>query len=76
VISGNHSGGNGGGLINYSFVTAYIKNSLIAGNSANGGGGGIYEGALASGITLSAVNILGNEPDNCEPPGSIPACTG
>jgi hypothetical protein len=27
-------------------------------------------------VTLSASNVTGNHPDNCEPPGTIPGCVG
>jgi hypothetical protein len=27
-------------------------------------------------VTLAKTSITGNTPDNCEPPGTVPGCTG
>jgi hypothetical protein len=27
-------------------------------------------------VTLTGTRVAGNTPDNCEPPGTIPGCTG
>ncbi len=74
VVTRNHAKIDGGGIYNQSHVTATRTSILF--NTAPGGGGGIYDAGRSGGVTLSAVNIFGNEPDNCEPPGSVPACTG
>ncbi len=55
TISGNATGGPGGGVENYG--TLDLTNVVISGNSADGGGGAIYnEGTL----TLTNVVITGN----------------
>ncbi len=74
VVARNHARIDGGGVYSESYVTA--SRTPILFNVASGGGGGIYNAGPAGEVTLSAVNVLGNEPDNCEPPGSIPACAG
>jgi len=37
-------------------------------------GGGIAN--LGGTVTLKGTRVAGNIPDNCEPPGTIPGCTG
>lgn len=74
IVTRNHAKTNGGGFYSESHVRAARTSILF--NVAHGGGGGIYDAGPAREVTLSSVDILGNEPDNCEPPGSIPACAG
>jgi hypothetical protein len=50
-----------------------LNHSQVTGNTASHGGGIFNNGGT---VTLSATSVTGNNPDNCEPPGSIPGCTG
>jgi len=79
TISGNHASMYGGGIYNVTYVDAL--NTQITRNSAGSGGGGIYDDASIDGQnfttpTLTNSPVLDNKPDNCEPLGSIPGCTG
>jgi predicted outer membrane repeat protein len=75
TISGNKSGGDGGGIYNTEGdVTA--TGSSVAHNTAVTGGGGIYEGPGPDTATLTSTSVLYNKPDNCSPPGSVTGCTG
>jgi hypothetical protein len=50
-----------------------LNHSQVTGNTAAHGGGIFNNGGT---VTLSATSVTGNNPDNCEPPGTIPGCTG
>jgi len=50
-----------------------LNHSQVTGNTATRGGGIFNSGGT---VTLSATSVTGNNPDNCEPPGTIPGCTG
>jgi predicted outer membrane repeat protein len=76
TVSGNDAGGHGGGIYSLggdSSLTA--SGTRIIRNRAQGGGGGIYDGPYVT-VTLTSSPVTGNQPDNCEPPGSITGCTG
>jgi Chlamydia polymorphic membrane protein (Chlamydia_PMP) repeat len=81
TLSGNHAAGHGGGIYNEGFspgqgyLSLVVSGTRIIHNSAPGGGGGIYDGPNIM-LTLTNSAVTGNEPDNCEPPGSITGCTG
>jgi hypothetical protein len=51
-----------------------LVSTVISGNWATTGGGGIYNtgGGI---VTLTTSPVVNNEPDNCEPAGSITGCT-
>jgi hypothetical protein len=74
--------GVGGGIANANFGfpptggsgVLTIKGSKITGNSASGTGGGIIN--QDGTVTLTGSQVVGNTPDNCEPPGTIAGCTG
>jgi predicted outer membrane repeat protein len=52
-----------------------VHSSLIAGNTAKAGGGGIYTAAGDSSVTLTGItDVTGNQPDNCEPAGTVTRC--
>jgi predicted outer membrane repeat protein len=77
IISGNRASALGGGIYNLGSVDA--AGSQIFGNSAvSGGGGGIYDddSQFAGTTTLTTSVVRKNEPDNCEPAGSINGCVG
>lgn len=73
TISQNRAQGSGGGLYNQQSLQA--TGTRIIGNLADGGGGIFDEGPYTT-VTLSASSPASNEPDNCEPVGSIPGCAG
>jgi CSLREA domain-containing protein len=60
TLTGNVSGGDGGGFANVAGAT--LANSTVGDNSANGDGGGIY-GAAASTTTLDNVTVAENAAD-------------
>jgi hypothetical protein len=77
-VNDNTAGGNGGGIANGlgSMVPAApitLNHSQVTGNTAAHGGGIFNFGGT---ITLKATSVTGNNPDNCEPPGSIAGCVG
>jgi predicted outer membrane repeat protein len=74
TVSGNRAEVRGGGIYNQSQVAA--NGTRVVRNAARGGGGGIYDDGPAAMVTLTSSAVAGNTPDNCEPPGSIPGCTG
>jgi hypothetical protein len=45
----------------------------VTGNTAAHGGGIFNNGGT---VTLAKTPVTGNTPDNCEPPGTVPGCTG
>jgi hypothetical protein len=67
----------GGGIYDVNGGAMTVTRSAVTDNTANGGtgsGGGIFQ---ASGtVTLSRSQVRNNKPDNCDPAGSIPGCTG
>jgi predicted outer membrane repeat protein len=77
TISRNRATAYGAGIYNASFFGA--ANSFITGNVAVSGGGGIYndvDNENFSTPTLTSTSVLNNKPDNCDPLGSVPGCTG
>jgi hypothetical protein len=50
-----------------------LNHSQVTGNTAAHGGGIFNSGGT---VTLAATSVTGNNPDNCEPPGTISGCTG
>jgi hypothetical protein len=77
-VNDNTAGGNGGGIANGLGSMApgapiTLNHSLVTGNTA-AHGGGIFN--TSGTVTLSASNVTGNHPDNCEPPGTIAGCVG
>jgi hypothetical protein len=74
TISGNHAGARGGGVYNQESLGA--SSTRITGNQAAGGGGGIYDNGTEATMALTDSTPADNEPDNCEPLGSITGCTG
>jgi hypothetical protein len=87
VVSGNSApGGLGGGIVNAIFFagqptpTLLINNSKVIDNSAASGGGLVnisFDPTVSAGtVTLHHTDVSGNNPDNCEPPGSILGCVG
>jgi hypothetical protein len=83
-VSGNSVTGLGGGILEDGVSPSdrlgqpggqlALQASQLTGNSA-GEGGGIFA-STGSPVTLSVSQILGNNPDNCAPPATIPGCTG
>jgi hypothetical protein len=76
------AGGDGGGIANGVPLPGpmpliggqlTLNHSQVTGNTASHGGGIFNNGGT---VSLSATSVTGNNPDNCEPPGSIPGCTG
>jgi len=77
-ISNNTAGGNGGGIANgispmLTGGALTLNHSQVTGNTAAHGGGIFNSGGM---VTLAATSVTGNNPDNCEPPGTISGCTG
>jgi predicted outer membrane repeat protein len=74
AISGNHAGARGGGV--YTKENLEASGTQITGNRALGGGGGIYSDGTEAMVTLTDSSPTRNQPDNCQPLGSITGCTG
>jgi hypothetical protein len=81
-VNDNTAGGVGGGIANGIPLpgppplfggTLTLNNSRVADNTA-GHGGGIFN--FHGTVTLSNSKVTKNNPDNCEPPGTIGGCTG
>ena len=53
--------------------TTIVKKGRVLDNTAAAGGGIANQGGT---VTLTGTRVAGNIPDNCEPPGTIPGCTG
>jgi predicted outer membrane repeat protein len=69
-ISMSTASGQGGGV--YNFGKGILNHSHVLLNSAENGGGGIFnEGGT---VTLNATTVTLNQPDNCEPLGTIAGC--
>jgi hypothetical protein len=67
----------GGGIENDTNGTVTLTRSTVERNTALGGpgsGGGIDEAGGT--VTLNRSTVRDNSPDNCDPAGSIPGCTG
>ena len=60
TLSGNSSGGNGGGIANRSGGTVQVTGSTLSGNSAGADGGAIYN--LAT-LSVGSSTFSGNSPD-------------
>jgi len=71
-VSGNSSGQFGGGVVNFGAL-AMTGSRVLDNTAAAGGGIANQEGGT---VTLTGTRVAGNLPDNCEPPGTIPGCTG
>ncbi len=76
------AGGDGGGIANGIPLPGpmplpggalTLNHSQVTGNTAAHGGGIFNNGGT---VTLAKTPVTGNTPDNCEPPGTIPDCTG
>jgi len=77
-VNNNTAGGNGGGIANgispmLTGGALTLNHSQVTGNTAAHGGGIFNSGGT---VTLAATSVTGNNPDNCEPPGTISGCTG
>ena len=77
-VNDNIAGGNGGGIANglgsmIPGAPIILNHSQVTGNTAAHGGGIFNFGGT---ITLAKTSVTGNNPDNCEPPGSIAGCVG
>jgi hypothetical protein len=77
-VNDNTAGGNGGGIANglgsmLPGAPVTLNHSQVTRNTA-AHGGGIFN--FSDTVTLSASNVTGNHPDNCEPPGTIAGCVG
>src|ERR1022692_158409 len=72
ALSTNRAAFVAGGIYNSAGTTA-ISFSLINRNIAREGGGGIYNNTT---VTLASTLIFTNQPDNCEPLGSVTGCRG
>jgi hypothetical protein len=77
TVAANTASSQGGGIYNVNGGTISVTHSAVDRNTADGGpgsGGGIYN---ASGtVTLNQASVRDNNPDNCDPSGSVPGCTG
>jgi hypothetical protein len=77
MVVHNTASDQGGGIFNVNGGTMTVTRSAVAGNTADGGpgsGGGIYK---ASGtVTLNRSLVRENNPDNCDPSGTVPGCIG
>ena len=81
-VNGNRAGGDGGGIANGIPLPGpmplpggalTLNHSQVTGNTAAHGGGIFNNGGT---VTLAKTSVTGNTPDNCEPPGTVPGCTG
>ena len=74
-ITGNTAGLLGGGILNAGDLVTLNGSSSITGNIAGRGGGGIFSGGgVARTVGVTATNVTGNTPDNCD--GTVPGCVG
>ena len=82
TVKDNTAGGDGGGIANGIPLPGpmplpggalTLNRSRVTGNTAAHGGGIFNNGGT---VTLTASSVTRNTPDNCEPPGTIPGCTG
>jgi hypothetical protein len=81
-VNDNRAGGDGGGIANgvplggpMPLVGGPItlNHSQVTGNTAAHGGGIFNSGGT---VMLASTSVTGNNPDNCEPLGTIVGCTG
>ncbi len=71
----DNSAGGGAAIYNDYDAVLAVSYSLITGNAASYyGGGGIADNGGT--VTVSRDVISGNQPDNCDPVGTIPGCSG
>lgn len=75
-VTSNIAENQGGGLFNGTNGTATFTNSVIQYNTANSTGGGIYNNTCRCLITLKNTQVRVNQPNNCQPTGSVTGCTG
>ena len=66
-----NSAATGGGLASQGRLI--MRGSLVTRNTASAAGG---IAKLGGTVRLHATTVTRNAPDNCEPPGGIPGCTG
>lgn len=77
LVIGNRASGtitDGGGIFNDDGGVVALTNTALAANTASGttaAGGGIFNNGT---VTLGASLVVGNQPENCSPPGSVPGC--
>ena len=64
----------GGGIYNDDEFVRLTQTAVMF-NDASSGGGGIYNYGPGT-VQLFASNVSFNTPDNCEPNGSVPGCSG
>jgi hypothetical protein len=83
VVKNNSAGGFGGGIANGIPLPGpmpliggvlTLNHSKVTRNTAGIHGGGIFNNGGP--VTLVASSVTRNNPDNCNPPGAIPGCTG
>ena len=81
-VNNNRAGGDGGGIANGVPLggpvpliggPVTLNQSQVSGNTTAHGGGVFNFGGT---VTLRGTSITANNPDNCEPPGTIAGCTG
>lgn len=73
----NTASDQGGGIYTVNGGTMTVTRSAVEGNTANGGpgsGGGIFK--AGGSVTLFVSLVRDNNPDNCDPLGSVPGCIG
>ena len=70
TVSGN-SAATGGGLASQGRLV--MKGSLVTRNTASAAGG---IAKLGGTVVLQATTVIRNAPEDCEPVGTIPGCTG
>ncbi len=71
IVRHNFAGHFGGGIQNLGGTTQ-LKDSSVKQNTAGISGGGVE--AAAGSVTLRRSKVVRNEPDNCDPPGSVRHC--
>lgn len=88
TVTGNTvPGGVGGGIANFNLglpstptVALILNSSDVTANSADFGAGGILNLSFGAGAAVVKINpqsqVTQNNPDNCEPPGTIARCSG
>jgi predicted outer membrane repeat protein len=72
-ISYNQADAMGGGI--YSGPGGVVASGTVISRNTATAGGGIYDGGGGT-VVLTASPVVYNTPDNCEPAGSAPGCTG
>ena len=73
LLNSNRARHHGGGLYNGDPGSATLLSTQVANNSAGDGGGGIYNDGNAVHL-FGTTKVNYNEPDNCQPTGSILGC--